>query len=374
MRLFSGAMTLLLAAGIAVADEAEGLFSAEVTANRLRLRAGPGEAYQDVVTVEKGTKVVVLGTHGNDADWYQVEVPTGYTAWVSGEYVERGSGGMGTVTGDRVLVRPRPSTRYHQLAGRLDKGETVRIVGEEPAAEGVWLRIEVPSRIPLYAHRQYLNKIGAPSLARAAAKSGAAPAAGEPAAHAEKPRAATEADKRFVALEGDVRAKMASAKTPADFEPLKRAVNEFDRSGLSMDTRERRVRLLSDMLEQERAIVVADLKAREDQVKETLDARLKEIDRAYKQRLAEIRAEYEKEHSPPYTAMGIVKWTPDIVGRHPSYSLEEGGKMKFFLIANQYDLQKFVGKRVGVVGIKDPESGTGHETIMIRRIEILGDR
>ena len=42
-------------------------------------------------------------------------------------------------------------------------------------------------------------------------------------------------------------------------------------------------------------------------------------------------------------------------------------------IANQFDLGRFVGKRVGVIGIADPESGTGYETVMVKRIEILAD-
>ena len=44
-----------------------------------------------------------------------------------------------------------------------------------------------------------------------------------------------------------------------------------------------------------------------------------------------------------------------------------------FTVANQFDLGRFVGKRVGVIGITDPESGTGYETVMVKRIEILAD-
>ena len=35
---------------------------------------------------------------------------------------------------------------------------------------------------------------------------------------------------------------------------------------------------------------------------------------------------------------------------------------------------KFAGKRVGVIGLTDPESGTGYSTIMVKRIEILGNK
>jgi hypothetical protein len=107
-------------------------------------------------------------------------------------------------------------------------------------------------------------------------------------------------------------------------------------------------------------------------VSANLDTKLQEIDKKYKRRLAEIREEYEREKKPLYVATGIVQWAPDIFGRYPSYRIVEGDKMRYYLIATQFDLGRFVGKRVGVVGITDPESGTGFQTVMVKRIEILG--
>jgi hypothetical protein len=156
-------------------------------------------------------------------------------------------------------------------------------------------------------------------------------------------------------------------------EPLKRAVVEIDRSQLSLENRERRVQLLADLLDKERKFAIRELQAREETVKDGLAMRLEEIERKYKRRLEQIRKDFEQESKPRYIATGIVEWVPDIFGRVPSYRLSAGGKMKYFLIATQFDLGRFVGKRVGVVGITDPESGTGYRTVMIRRIEILGE-
>jgi uncharacterized protein YgiM (DUF1202 family) len=363
MRLLGAALTgILLLGATAFADD--DAFAAEVTAGSLNLRAGPGEAYQPVVTAEKGTKLIVLGQYANDPTWSLVEVPAGYSAWVSADLVSK-SGSTGEVKASRVLVRPRPSTRYHQLSGRLEKGETVQILEEKKTdSEGLWYRIRVPRRFPLYASARYLKKVGPASLAEVAEESKAAPAL------TVKDSAA---DAKFNKLEPQARNKLGTAKTAAEVELIRRDVATIDRSQLSPDNQDKRVKLLSDVLDKERTLAMAELKAKETELSAALDQKLAEIDKKYKRRLAEIREEFESEKKPHYVATGIVKWVPDVVGRYPSYRLVEGDKMRYYLIANQFDLGRFVGRRVGVIGITDPESGTGYETVMVRRIEILGE-
>ena len=361
MRL-TGVIWCLVLSTVATAQDLKP-FAGEVTASRLKLRAGPGPSYQPVISIEKGSRVIVLGKHANNPSWYYVEVPQGYTAWVSGRYISKDKDGMGQVTTTRLLLRPRPSTRYHQLSGRLNLNERVRVVERKSMPDGLWYRVQVPRRIPLYAHVDFLRNIGPASLAQP-----------QPEKQKAKPSPVqTDSDRQFTRIEPDVRTKMASARKSSEVEPLKRAVVEIDRSQLSLENRERRVQLLADLLDTERKFAIRELQAREDQVKDGLSKRLKEIERKYKRRLDQIRKDFEQESKPRYIAMGIVQWVPDIFGRVPSYRLVEAGKMRYVLIATQFDLGRFVGKRVGVSGITDPESGTGYRTVMIRRIEILGE-
>ena len=365
MRLSSAAFCgVLLGAAAAAADEES--FAGEVTASALNLRAGPGDAYQPVVTVQQGAKLIVLGQYANDPTWSLVEVPAGYTAWVSADLVKKGESGSGEVQASRVLVRPRPSTRYHQLSGRLEKGETVAIVEEKKTEnEGLWYRIRVPRRFPLYAAARYVKRIGPASLAEAKEEAGAAPALAVSDDSA--------ADKQFRKIEADARKKVAAAKSTGEIELVRKSVAEIDRTQLNAENQDKRVKLLSDILDKERKLAIEELKIKENEVSAALDQKLQEIDKKYKRRLAEIREEFEREKKPRYIATGIVQWAPDIVGRYPSYRLIEGDKMRYYLIANQFDLGRFVGKRVGVVGITDPESGTGYETVMVKRIEILAN-
>ena len=361
MRL-TGVIWCLVLSTVAIAQDVKP-FAGEVTATSLKLRAGPGPSYQPVVSIEKGSRVIVLGKHANDPSWYYVEVPQGYTAWVSGRYISKGKNDMGQVTTTRLLLRPRPSTRYHQLSGRLNLNEQVKVLEQKSMPDGLWYRIQVPRRIPLYAHVDFIKNIGPASLA-------------QPQPKAQKVKASpvlTDSDRQFKKIEPDVRTKLKGVKSSSDVEPLKRAVVEIDRSQLSLENRERRVQLLADLLDTERKFAIRDLQAKTEGVQSNLDKRLEEIERKYKRRLDQIRKDFEQESKPRYIATGIVEWVPDIFGRVPSYRLAEAGKMKFFLIATQFDLGRFVGKRVGVSGITDPESGTGYRTVMIRRIEILGE-
>ncbi|MGH7163736.1 MAG: SH3 domain-containing protein [Planctomycetota bacterium] len=365
MREVVAGIVLMGLAGWVAAEEATS-YTGEVSATQLRLRAGPGEGYQEVVRLPQGAKVVVLGRHPNDPTWLVVEVPQGYSAWVFGKFLAKREDGGGAVTGDRVAIRPRPSTRYHQLAGYFAKGDEVKVLGEKSTDEGLWYEVSVPRSVPLYAHGDYLKNIGPAAMAEEAAKSATSPAP-------EAPPAEPEGDRQVRELEPRVRDAIAGGRDKEQVEALRGELLGIDRADLSPDMRELRLQLVADLMDSEKQALIAELKAKEELVKSELDKKLAEIERSYKQRLAEIKAEFEREKKPRYVATGIVLWKPDLFGRYPSYRVEEAGRMRYFLIAPAYDLGKFVGKRVGVIGLADPESGTGHFTVMVKRIEILGE-
>jgi hypothetical protein len=365
MKLVLAAFLVMGLATAGVAGETEESYAGEVTASKLQLRAGPGEAYQPVVALTKGDRVIVRGTHPDSPNWLVVEIPQGFTAWVFGRFISTKGDGTGEITASRLLVRPRPTTKYHHLNGRLDKGEVVKILETKQTAEGPWVKILVPSRFPLYAHSEFLSNAGPVEEAMPKEVKDAPPAK-------EAVLADPQADQRFETLAAEIRPKLTSASTTAEIEPLRRAVEEFDSSGLSSTNRTRRYELLNEITRAELEAAKKELVEREKDIVERLDHRLEEIERKYRERLQQIKSEYDRTRKPRYVATGIVSHRPDLFGRHPSFRIEEGGKMRYFLIATDYDLNKFVGKRVGVTGLTDPESGTGHRTVMVKRIEILG--
>jgi uncharacterized protein YgiM (DUF1202 family) len=368
---------LLLVPALAVAEPDS--YAGEVTASRLQLRAGPGEAYQPVLSLEKGSRFIVIGPHANAPEWLRVEIPGGFEAWVFARFVKRDASGMGELTADRVLVRPRPTTRYHQLVGRLAQGEKLKVVGEKQTEEGLWYRVVVPRRFPLYVNSQYVKNVGDVSLAAAPVlKKPAETKAKETPATTKNPKQGTvilaKTDAEFAKLAASVRVKLTAAKTVAEIEGLRHSVETVDPTTLGRQGQEERLRLLSDLVKAERNAAGREFEAAEKRVLTDLEKRLLIIQREYERRLHQIQIEANRNPRPRYTATGIVRHRPDIVGRYPSFRLEEGDEMRYFLIASDFDLHRFRGKRVGIVGLKDPESGTGFETIIVRRIEILGDK
>lgn len=357
-------------ATVANADDtkkaSDGSYAGAVTASQLQLRAGPSESYQTVATLKKGDLVVVLGKHANDPEWLVVEVPTGYEAWVFGSFLAVSKDKTAKVTTDRLLVRPRATTRYHQLAGRLDKGETVKVVGEKRTEEGLWYKIIVPRRFPLYAFHTYLKNAGPASLA-------------EPKKEVKKPvPAATVSgswDTRFRATEKAVLAELPKIKTFNDIQPLRKAVAGFDSKKLNAENRDRRIVLLSRIYTLERKLAFSELDARDQAISDELRRKLQDIEERYKEKLARIRAtgKAQRKHG-RYTAVGVVVHAPHVFGSYPSFRLELGKQMRYYLIAPDYDLLKFVGKKVGVIGLTDRESGTGYDTVMVKRIEIIVEK
>jgi uncharacterized protein YgiM (DUF1202 family) len=351
----------------------DGSYAAEVTASRLHLRAGPGSSYQSVVLIEQGDRVIVR--EAAEGGWAVVEVPGGFDAWVSARFVDRAAGGdTGTVTVQNLLLRPRPSTRYHHLATKLDKGETLRVLGEETVGDEAWLKVRAPQRIPLYCAAQYLNKIGPASMALP--KKEAAPGSdAKTDAEAPAPVAGSH-DEKFIVVEKRALAALPGARTVDDLQPIRRTLASVDETRLSLENRRRRVALERKLLDRERELIVASVQDHEQELLANLEKKIEAIEAKYQARLKEIEAARTAKKSAEnrYTAVGIIEYKPHLLGQTPAFRITNGGKLRYYVIAPAFDLHKFAGKRVGVIGLLDRESGTGYFTVMAKRIEIIGEK
>jgi len=362
---------VLLASGVAAAQEAKaGSYAAEVTASQLHLRAGPTSSYQSVALVEKGRKLLVRGLASNG--WAVVEVPGGFDAWVAASFVATDQNGVGTITAKRLLVRPRPSTKYHQLGDTLRKGETVKVLEEKLVGDTKWLRIHAPQRIPLYCTAKFITKIGPASLAVAPDAKSATAATGE----AGNAKTTVDADARFIVIEKRVAAQLAQAKSARDLPSIRRALATIDGGKLSISNQRRHLALERQLLRKRDQLIVSDVELAQKGMLADLEKEIERIEEKYRKRIAALEDEHRgvKGSARRYVATGIIEHKPDLLGRTPGFRLSEGGKMRYFVIEPAYNLHQFRGKRVWLVGIKDRESGTGHFTIMVKRIEILSDK
>lgn len=347
-------------------------YAAEVTASRLQLRAGASSSYQSVVTVDQGAKLVVVRVASGE--WAMVQVPGGFDAWVSAKYITRTQDGKaGTVAGKSLNIRPRPTTRYHQLSGKLLRGETVRVVDEKTVGEDRWLKVRIPQRVALFASTRFLKNIGPVSLAVAPAPQKGARSGAKVAAAA---GTTASANAKFVQIEKSAIAKLKGVRSVRELRAIERTLATVDQSRLSVANQTRHSALGEKIYKRKREFMVNSVSADEKKIRADLDRNIKKIEDKYAAERARIQAarDLKKNGEQRYSAVGIIEHRPDVLGRTPAFRMIHGGKLKYYLIAPAFDLRRFSGKRVGVIGIQDRESGTGYYTIMVKRLEIISDK
>jgi hypothetical protein len=121
------------------ADRSASLFTAcpymaEITADRVNIRSGPGTNYYICGKLNTGDRVKVVS---HKFPWSRIVPPVGSFSWISTQYVRVDSDdpAVGTVTGDNVRVwvgaedlRPMLSATFSL---KLNRGEQVKLLGEE---------------------------------------------------------------------------------------------------------------------------------------------------------------------------------------------------------------------------------------------------
>ncbi len=349
-------------------------YAAEVTATQLHFRAGPSASYQSVVMAKRGTRVIVrdgVAGGGRATGWATIEIPGGYPAWVGAKYIQQDGKGSGVVTANTLLVRPRASTSYHQLTQRLARGETVKVLGTKQVGDTTWLRIQTPQRIPLFCSARFLNKVGPASMATAPIETNST------ARTATVSNKTAAADARFIKIEKSALRDIHGAKTRGDLAAVKLTLATVNGSDLSLANQRRHLDLERKLLRRNRELVVSDVETQQQAVLADLEKQIAEIEAKYQQRINDLHREAEAAKTGKrgrYITTGILEYKPELFGRAPSFRVTEGGKLRHYVIAPAYDLHKYVGKRIGVVGLLDRESGTGYFTVMGKRIEIISDR
>lgn len=113
-------------------------------------RSFPDRNASAIVELEEGTLLKVLETSEGSRPFHRCSVAGGVQVWVHGKYLaETGTPGVLAVTGDRLNMRPMPSSSPSSmpLPDRLDLGERLEQVSRadatKPLAED-WVRVWAP--------------------------------------------------------------------------------------------------------------------------------------------------------------------------------------------------------------------------------------
>jgi len=136
-------------------------YMAEITGDNVYIRSGPGTNFYDCGKLNTGDKVKVIG---KQFSWARIVPPQGSFSWISVQYVGIDSANptVGTVTGDRVRVYAgsdfRKPLHSMTLQGRLDKGDKVKLLGEQlddyykiapPSFAYLWVSANFTKPIPV---------------------------------------------------------------------------------------------------------------------------------------------------------------------------------------------------------------------------------
>ena len=164
-------------------------YEAEVRADNVKLRSGPGKNRYATTELQKGSTLIV---HRHDpGGWYMVSPPEGSFSWIAAEYVRSEAPGIGTVTlregdteGAPVWVGSDLSNDHSVRQRVLQQGDTVQILAEEifqentgstrvykivpPAREFRWVKGDfvIPRNEELRQealHNPYSNPLEAPT-------------------------------------------------------------------------------------------------------------------------------------------------------------------------------------------------------------------
>lgn len=368
-------------------------YKATVTGDRVNIRSGPGTQYYSCGKVNTGEKVVVVGSKFS---WSRIVAPEGCFSWISNQYVKISpdNPGTGIVTGDNVRVYagapgliPMHST---SVQTKVDKGDEVVLLGEE---QGGYYKIKPLEDCYLWIRSDYTQPIAEkkpePSEPVIQEESKKEPADANQPEKSEQPvegaeevqEDANEAVKpietkpseenlmleKFHDLEEKIKKEKEKPITDQDFKDIKIALEEIadnDNAGKAAKYAEY---MLKSLERHELALDV--LKAVRMQEAEMYQARQK-IESDKRQKLAKVQ------NLGKYAVVGEFE-TSSVFGKNSKrFKLtDEDGKMICYAQAQgraaEMNLEKFVGKKVGLVGTIEANKGTAGALVYFNDIEVV---
>ena len=124
-------------------------FTGRVKADRVHVRAGQSNNYEEVAVVNKGDELIVVG---KNYSWYKVRLPESAKLYIKTDYAKPLTRDIGEVTGDRVNIRARAGTDA-AIIGQLVRGD--RFFIRETA--GQWIAIRPVIQAYGWIHEDYIE-------------------------------------------------------------------------------------------------------------------------------------------------------------------------------------------------------------------------
>ena len=178
---YSLILSIALTAAVAAADDGlppqESPYEASLIANDVYVRSGPGTEFYPTQKLQSGDTVEVY--RHDPGGWCAIRPPRESFTWVASRFVKPMKDRLGEIVGSRVAARVGSSFSAIRdvVQVRLQKGEVVEILEVSP--DGQWTKIAPPSGEFRWIHRKFLQTAGGDSGLRRPS-SASSPVVGNP--------------------------------------------------------------------------------------------------------------------------------------------------------------------------------------------------
>lgn len=340
-----GAMVM---SGAASAGDLAKAWMGEITVEKVNIRAGIGKNYEIVANAKKGDHVIVVE---EKLDWCRIVAPSGVKCWVHKKFVAR-EGKTGTVNADRVNIRSHENTsNTSYVLGQLPKGASLTILEEK----GDFFRVTPPEGTAYaWVAKEFLKNLGSYEAAKAQVEA-------ETAAKKAAAANATATVKRFEDAQSQERMIDAQPLDMQDFSGVIASYRAVAAEKAAGDLCAKAEARLKDLVPRQQAL---------DEYHHTLVA-MRKAEAQHAQQVAELTAPPETK----YLAIGTVDSFGKLINSPgASHKLIKGGNVLFFLKSDQFDLNKYLNRLVGIQGvISDAPAGyEGNRIVTVTSIEVLG--
>ncbi len=358
---------LIALTSVGFAQEAAPSFPyvAEITAENVNIRSGPGTNYYRTGQINKGDTVKVVASKHS---WSHIVPPPGSFSWISKQYIhiDANNPTVGIVTGDAVRVyagsewlKPIHSTTV-QL--KLNRGDRVKLMHEE---KDDYYKIVPPTGAYLWVSTEYIKPVG---------PVGEVVAPPEPQVEVEKARAIVptsiplEADKlkEYYALEKRLQAERAKPLDQQDYTQIKERLAAIAAIGESGKA----ARYAAFAVKQIERCELAQSVAKEVRLQ---DAQLQKI-----QSQIDKTAARKLEAVPELGRFAVVGHLQTSIVYAPQAApvhyrvLDDSGRTICYAVAAgsalEQDLEKFVGRKVGLVGTIEPHAETSGALVRFTQV------
>lgn len=357
-------------------------YFAEITADSVNIRSGPGTNYYSCGKLNRADRVKVVG---HRFGWSCIVPPEGCFSWISKQYIEvdKNDSSIGIVTGDGVRVyagsdelKPMHSTTQHF---KLNKGDKVKLLGEE---KDDYYKIAPPSGAYLWVSTKYTRSLGpvgkvAPTIVEPESKVKSETEAeirpeavvDIPAVVPTKIGVESQKLKEYYALKEQIETERAKPIGQQNYTDVKRALfeiannKEAGKAARYCEFALKQIKRFELAQEVNKAVGLQDTQLQKVQQK---------IEKAHTARLAQVQ------DLGRFVAIGRFRisnvYGPEAERRH-YLIVDDTGKIVCYAlpigsVANM-DLSKFTGQKVGLVGTIEPHPQTSGALVRFNEIARL---